>query len=139
MALSLEKGIQEYSGKKENIPGKVHLTKKIFAPEAFLTVNTARGKYFFIICIFSLISILDRSNRLQMFFKMGVIKNFKNFTRRNTCFGGLWACDFIKKRLRHRFKACNLNKKKLQHRYFSVKFAKFSRTHFFQSNPGGCF
>ena len=74
VALSLEKGIQEYSGKKENIPGKVHLTKKIFAPEAFLTVNTARGKYFFIICIFSLISILDRSTVCRCSLKWVLLK-----------------------------------------------------------------
>ena len=46
------------------------------------------------------------SCRLLMFFKIGVLKNFANFT-----------CNFLKKRL--------------QHRYLAVKFTKLLRIHFF--------
>ena len=48
-----------------------------------------------------------RSSRSQMFFKMGVLKNFSNFTGPATLL------------------------KRLQHRRFPVKFAKFVRTPFF--------
>ena len=59
-----------------------------------------------------------------MFFKIGVLKNFKNFTWKRLVLesnfskvAGLICCNFIKKRLLHR---C-----------FPVKFAKFLRTLFF--------
>ena len=45
-----------------------------------------------------------RGNRFQMFFRIGVLKNFANFIRKNLC----W--------------------KRLQHRCFPLKFRKFLRT-----------
>ena len=59
---------------------------------------------------------IHRSSLSQMFFKIGVLKNFAKFTRKHLCkdVAGLKACNFVKKRL--------------QHRRFLVKFAKFSKT-----------
>ena len=53
-----------------------------------------------------------RSSRPQMFFKIGALKNFATSTGKH----GLKACNFIKKRLRHR---C-----------FPMNIAKFFRTAF---------
>ena len=53
-----------------------------------------------------------------MFFKIGVLKNFVNFARKYLC----WSSFLIK--------ACNFIKKRLQHRYFPVKFVKFSKMSF---------
>ena len=50
-----------------------------------------------------------------MFFKMGALKIFKNFTGKHLCWS-LFLVNFIKNRLRHRF--------------FPVKFAKFLWTPF---------
>ena len=58
-----------------------------------------------------------RSSRSQMFFKIGVLKNFAIFTGKHLCWSLLQACNFIKKRL--------------QHRCFPVHIAKFSGTPFF--------
>ena len=55
-----------------------------------------------------------------MFFKIGVLKNFANFTGKH-----LLESLFIKAA---GLKACNFNKKRLQHRCFPVKFAKCLRT-----------
>ena len=49
-----------------------------------------------------------------MFFKIGVLEKFKNFTGKY-------------------LQACNLIKKRLQHRCFPVKFAKFLRTLFYRT------
>ena len=58
-----------------------------------------------------------------MYFRIGVLKNFAMFTGKTPVleslfnkYAGLKACNFIKKRL--------------QHRFFPVKFAKFLRTPF---------
>ena len=48
-----------------------------------------------------------RSNGLQIFFKIGVLKNFAIFPGKHLCWSlfnkvvGLKACSFIKKRLQH--------------------------------------
>ena len=60
----------------------------------------------------------DRSSRLQMFFKIGVLKNFSNFT------GKQLVLEF---------------KKGLQHRCFPVKFAEFLKAPFLQNTSGDCF
>ena len=65
----------------------------------------------------------DRSSRSQIFFKIGVLKNFANFTGKHLCWSLFW--NFIKNRL--------------QHRCFPVKFAKFLRTPFLQNTSGGYF
>ena len=52
-----------------------------------------------------------------MFFKIGVLKKFANFTEKHLC----WTCKL----------ACNFIKKRLQHRYFPVKYVNFFRTAFF--------
>ena len=52
-----------------------------------------------------------------MFFKIGILKNFTNFTGKHLC----WSLFFIKL-------ACNFIKKRLQHRRFPVKSANFFRT-----------
>ena len=64
-----------------------------------------------------------RSICWQMFFKISVLKNFTNFTRKHLC----WSLILIK--LQAWFAVTSL--KRLKHRCFLVKFAKFLRTHFF--------
>ena len=76
-------------------------------------------------------SIIYRSSRSQMFFKVSVIENLSYFTGTHLCWSlflntvsGLKASNFIKKGL--------------QHRCFTEIFAKYSRTTFFlQSTSGG--
>ena len=55
-----------------------------------------------------------RSSRSQMFFKIGVLKNFAIFIGKHLV--GICKCNFITKKLRHRF--------------FSANIAKFLRTAF---------
>ena len=62
----------------------------------------------------NLLPITPRGSRSQMFFKIGVLKNFANFTGKNLC----WSLFLIKGHL---------------HRCFSVKFLKFLRTTFLQN------
>ena len=65
----------------------------------------------------------DRSSPSQILFKISFLNNFASYIRKHLCwslfnkFGGLQACNFVKRRL--------------QHRCFPVKFAKFLRTPFF--------
>ena len=75
-----------------------------------------------------------RSRCLQMFFKMGVLKNFANFTGKHL----RWSLFSEVACLR----ACNFIIKRLQHRRSPVKLAKFLRTPFFTKPEvvsGGCF
>ena len=69
-----------------------------------------------------------RSSRLQMFFKISVLKNFANFILKH-----LWWSFLLKKVAA--LKARNFIKKKLQHRCFPVYIAKFLRTPFFYRIP----
>ena len=71
-----------------------------------------------------------RSIRSQMFFKIGILQNFANFTGKNLC----WSLfnEVVGPQ------ACNLIKKRLQHKCFPVKFAKILRTPFLQNTSGGC-
>ena len=57
---------------------------------------------------------VNRSNRSQMFFKIGVLKNFAKFTEKDLC----WSLFLVK------LEACNCIKKKLQPRYFPVDIGK---------------
>ena len=66
----------------------------------------------------------SRSSRLQMFFKIGVLKNCANFTGKHLC----WSL-FLKNSCS--LKACNFIIKRLQHRCFTVRFTKFLKTHSF--------
>ena len=59
-----------------------------------------------------------------MFLKIGVLKNFGDFTGKHLC----WS-----------LRACNHIKKRLQHSCFPVKFAEFLRTPFLQNTSGGRF
>ena len=63
-----------------------------------------------------------RSSCSQMFFKIGVLKNFANFTGRHL----YWSPFLIKLQT-----FCNFIKKRLQQRCLPVKFVKFLRTHSF--------
>ena len=58
-----------------------------------------------------------RSSRLQMFFKIGALKNFANFTGKHLCWNFLLicSCNFIKKRLQHRY-LCEIFKKTVFYR-----------------------
>ena len=64
---------------------------------------------------------LCRSSRWQMFFKIGVLKNFVSFTWKHLS----WTLLLIK------LQAWNFIKRRLLHRCFPVKCAKFLRTPFF--------
>ena len=65
----------------------------------------------------------DRSSRSQMFFKIGILKNLRNFTGKH-----MWLqCLFNKVAA---LMAYNFIWKRLQQRCFPVKFRKFLRTHF---------
>ena len=59
-----------------------------------------------------------KSGRSQIFFKMGVPKNFAIFTVKHLC----WSLFLIKLQ-----KACNCIKKRRQHSCFSVNIAKYLR------------
>ena len=72
--------------------------------------------------------LINRSTRLQVFFKIGVIKSFHKFHMKTPLLeslfhtvAGLQACIFIKTRL--------------QHRRFPVKSPKFLRTPFYRTPP----
>ena len=68
-----------------------------------------------------------RCSRSQMFFKIGVLKNFVIFTGKYLC----WSLFLIK--------LTPKTPKRLQHRCFFVNIAKFSRTPFLRNTSGGCF
>ena len=72
-------------------------------------------------CLPYIQSVYDRSSRLQMFFKLGVLKNFAIFTGIQLC----WIL-FLKK-----LQACNFNKKRLQHKCLPANIANFLRAAFF--------
>ena len=61
-----------------------------------------------------------------MFFKIGVLKGFVNFTGKHLC----WSLFFDKVT-----EACNFIKKRLQHSCFPAKFANFFRTFFCRTPP----
>ena len=59
-----------------------------------------------------------------MYFRISVLKNFAMFAGKHLC----WSLFFNKYT---GLKACNFIKKRLQHKFFPVKLAKFLRTPFF--------
>ena len=67
----------------------------------------------------------NRSSHSQMFFKIGVLKNFANFT-------GKYPCQSLPQ-------VCNIFKERLQHRCFPVIYAKILRTTFSQNTFIDCF
>ena len=67
---------------------------------------------------------LDRSSRLEVFCKRGVLKSFAKFTGKHLCQSLL----FLNKVAGLR--TAILLKERLWHRYFPVNFAKFLRTSF---------
>ena len=73
-----------------------------------------------------------RSSRSHVFFKMGFLKNFANFTRETPVLESL-----LNKVAR--LKPCKFIKKRLQHMCFPVKNANFLKTPFLQNTSGGCF
>ena len=64
-----------------------------------------------------------RCSRSQMFFKIGVLKNFVIFTGKHLC----WSLLLIK--------LTPKTSKRLQHRCFLVNIAKFLRTPFLRNTP----
>ena len=72
-----------------------------------------------------------RSSRLQMFFKIGVLETFTDFTGKHLC----WSLFLIKLQAY----ACNFIKRRIQNKCFPVKFAKFLKTPFLQNSSGSCF
>ena len=64
---------------------------------------------------------VHKSSLLQMFLKIGVLRNFKIFAEKHLC----WSPFLIK------ILACNFIEKTLQHRCFPKNIAKFVRTAFF--------
>ena len=76
--------------------------------------------------VFLLQMSTSRRNRLQMFFKISVLKSFANFTGKHLC----WSLFLIKLQALDP----HVTERWLQHRCFPVKFAKFLRTAFFQKH-----
>ena len=74
----------------------------------------------------------DRSSRSQMFFKIGVLKHFSNFTEKQLC----WSLFLIKLHARG---SANLLKRESNTTVFPVKFTKFLRAPFLQNTSAGCF
>ena len=62
---------------------------------------------------------------LQMFFKIGVLKSFSNFTGKHSC----WSL-FLKKLASSRPATLYYCKKRLQHRCFPMRFIKFLKISF---------
>ena len=75
------------------------------------------------------------NDRSQIFFKIGVFKNFTIFTEKRLC----WNLFLIKLCQVADLKACNLIKKRLQHRCFPLNIDKFLKTAFLQNTSDGCF
>ena len=67
-----------------------------------------------------------KSSRSQVVFKIGILKNFAIFTGEHLC----WTL-FLMRPETFSLKACNFIKKRLQHRYFLVNIVNFLRTAFF--------
>ena len=65
--------------------------------------------------------ILNRSSRLQMFFKIGFVKNFANFTGKKHVLESLFNKVAA-------LKTCNSIRKRIQHRRSPVKVTKFLKT-----------
>ena len=76
------------------------------------------------ILIFQQIFWINRSSRSQMFFKIGLLKNFAIIAGKYL-YWGLFFNKFADR------KPCSFIKKRLQHRCFHVNIAKFLRTAFF--------
>ena len=72
----------------------------------------------------------NKSSCWQMFFEIGVIKNFAIFTGKHL----ESLCNEVAE-----LKACNFIKKRLQHKCFLVNIAKFLITAFLNNTSGGCF
>ena len=70
-----------------------------------------------------------------MFFKIAVLKHFAMLTWKHLC----WSLDVSFLINVVGLKACNFIKKRLQHRFFLINIAKFLRTVFLQNTSGGCF
>ena len=80
-----------------------------------------RESHFFLLLSWSLV----RSSHSEVFYKNSVLRNFAKFTGKHLGQG-----LFFNKVAGLRPKACNFIKKRLWHRYFHVNFAKFLRTAF---------
>ena len=80
----------------------------------------------------SLEDTLDRSNRLEVFFKRGVLENFAKIT-------GKYLCQSFFFNKVAGLKPVNLFRKILWHRCFPVKFTNFLRTPFLYKTSRGCF
>ena len=74
--------------------------------------------FYDLILIFQQIFWLNRSSRSQIFFKIGILKNFAIITGKQLC----WTAEL---------KVCSFIKQRLQHNCFHVNAAKFLRTAFF--------
>ena len=109
-------------------------TEKLFHPKQLIYCFLFFIRYYLLDCVMSkaglrLIYIcfkaqiveigMVRSSRLQIFFKIGVLKNFAIFTGKHLCL-----CLFNKVA---GLKSCNFIKKRLQHRCFPVNIVKFLR------------
>ena len=70
-----------------------------------------------------------RSSRLQMFFKIAVLKNFAVLSRKHLC-RSLVLIKF------HAFRSAFVLKKRLQHKRFPASIAKFLRRGFLQTTSG---
>ena len=72
--------------------------------------------------------VLSKISRLQMFFKIGVLKNFAIFTGKNLC----WGLFLIKLQV---WGPEALFKKRIQHSCSPVNIANFNNTFFYRTTP----
>ena len=89
--------------------------------------KTKQDNEIFKICAKKEHSIHFRSGRLQVFFKIVILKNFAILKGKHLCWSVILTLHFF-----------NFIKKRLQHVCFPVNIAKFLRTAIYTEN-GGCF
>ena len=78
---------------------------------------------------------MTRCSRLQIFFKIGVLKNFTKFSGKHLC----WSLFLIKLQA---FRRATLLKRDFQHRCFSCEVWEYFKNAFFyisSSNTSGCY
>ena len=81
---------------------------------------------------FSFLRKTKRSSHLEVFYKIGVLKNFEKLTGKHLC-RSLFSNKVAA------LTPASLLKQRLQHRCFLVNFAKYLRTALLKNTSGGCF
>ena len=93
--------------------------EEIFTTRIFLNKDIAFKKFWYFPFLTFVVSgsRMYRSSRFQLFFKIGILKNFAIFTGRHFCWSlfnkvaGLQGCNIMIRRLQHRCFPLNIAKK----------------------------